>query len=365
MCSTAPHPSQTRMTSSWRRAASKNPPVSMSSSTGSGRGGVSIMSVLTPPSSMRALPGGSAVDVTRHTSAPGTCDVDSPADLADAFDDVVHAVDVALREVAAAGVDRDAATEVDLAAGDERSALALGAEPPVLELHEDGDREAVVHLGDVDVLRAEPGSGVERLGHRLRRQLGDAVTHQHRELDAGLRVRDAVLGDGPDEHRFLAQVSGPIGARDDDRARAVGLEAEVVEPQRSGDHPGRQVVVHRQRAVVHLCTGIGVRPLPARQRDLAELLVGRPVLEHVALRHQGEDLARREQPVRREELVVACRRRRPAPRSASRARSAALSGRSARGTRARWSPARTGSPRPPGRPARTGPRRPARPRPST
>ena len=27
---------------------------------------------------MRALPGGNGVDVTRHTSAPGTCDVDVP-----------------------------------------------------------------------------------------------------------------------------------------------------------------------------------------------------------------------------------------------------------------------------------------------
>ena len=67
------------------------------------------------------------------------------------------------------------AAEVDLAAGDERPALALRAEPPVLELQQHGDREAVVHLGDVDVVRAEAGSAVQRLGHRLRRQLGDAA----------------------------------------------------------------------------------------------------------------------------------------------------------------------------------------------
>ena len=133
------------------------------------------------------------------------------ADLADALDDVVHPVDVALREVTAAGVDRDRPAELDLAGGDERPALALLAEAPVLQLQQHGDREAVVQLGDVDVVGAESGPPVQRLGHRLGRQGRDRLAHQHRELDAGLRVGDAALGDGTDERRWLGQVGGPLG----------------------------------------------------------------------------------------------------------------------------------------------------------
>src|SRR5581483_3255651 len=62
-----------------------------------------------------------------------------PPHLADALDDVVHAVEIALRQVAAGGVDRDRPALVDGAAGGERAALALGAEPVVLELEEDRD----------------------------------------------------------------------------------------------------------------------------------------------------------------------------------------------------------------------------------
>ena len=135
-----------------------------------------------------ALPGGSGVLVTRHVSAPVDLVGARAADLADALDDVVHAVDVALGQVAAAGVDRQAAAELDGAARRERAALALGAEPEVLELQQDGDREAVVELGDVDVGRAEPGPPVQRVGRRLGRQRRDVVAQHDRELDARLRV---------------------------------------------------------------------------------------------------------------------------------------------------------------------------------
>ena len=134
-----------------------------------------------------ALPGGSGVFVTRHVSAPVDLGRARAADLAHALDDVVHAVDVALGQVAAAGVDRQAAAELDGPARHERPALALGAEPVVLELQQDGDREAVVELGDVDVRRPEAGPPVQRVGRRLGRQRRDVVAQHDRELDAGLR----------------------------------------------------------------------------------------------------------------------------------------------------------------------------------
>ena len=70
-CRNAPHEAHARTTSSPRRAASKKPPVSRSSSTGS-------KPIMTPSAGSAALPGGSGVLVTRQVSAPSTCDVDSP-----------------------------------------------------------------------------------------------------------------------------------------------------------------------------------------------------------------------------------------------------------------------------------------------
>ena len=60
-------------------AASKKPPVSRSSSTGSRRcGESSLIDQRQPFRRIRPLPGGSGVDVTRQTSASATCDVDVP-----------------------------------------------------------------------------------------------------------------------------------------------------------------------------------------------------------------------------------------------------------------------------------------------
>ena len=103
----------------------------------------------------------------------------------------------------------------------------------------------------------------------------------------------------------LAQSRARAALGDDDGARPVGLEAEVVQAQGTGDGAGRQVVVHRERTVVHLGTRVGVGACPAGQRDVADLLHLRPELGHVALSHDRKDLARREQPVGQEELVVA------------------------------------------------------------
>jgi hypothetical protein len=81
--------------------------------------------------------------------------------------DMGHADDVGLGELAAVGVDRDrAALVADRAGLDEGSALALGAEPVVLELHEHHRGEVVVEQRDVDVGVAHPGPGVETLGDR-------------------------------------------------------------------------------------------------------------------------------------------------------------------------------------------------------
>src|SRR5256885_2890876 len=138
----------------------------------------------------------------------------------------------------AAGIDRKAAIDVDGAARDERAALALGAEAEVFDLDQHGDREAVVELGDVDVVRSEPGPLEEPFGDDPGGQRRDVVAHEDGKLDARLRVGDAALGDGPDEYGRPAAITGPFGAGHDHRTGPVRLQAKVKQAQRAGDHPG-------------------------------------------------------------------------------------------------------------------------------
>src|SRR5262249_57917198 len=77
------------------------------------------------------------------------------AELAHVLDDHRHAVGVALAQMAARGVVRPLAAELDDAARDVPSALALLAEPVLLELEHGRERERVVGACDVDVLRTD------------------------------------------------------------------------------------------------------------------------------------------------------------------------------------------------------------------
>src|SRR5579864_8615604 len=52
-------------------------------------------------------------------------------------------------------------------------------------------------------------------------------------------------------HRWLGEVAGALGRRDNDRTGTVGLEAAVVEPHWL-THPARgQIVLHRERLLPH------------------------------------------------------------------------------------------------------------------
>ena len=61
------------------------------------------------------------------------------------------------------------------------SSLARRAEPVRLELHQHGDREAVVELGDVDVGGSEAGPRVQRRRRRLGRHRQDRAAGEDRE----------------------------------------------------------------------------------------------------------------------------------------------------------------------------------------
>ena len=90
-----------------------------------------------------------------------TCGMRLAAQLPHRFDDLGHAAAVGrmvVAQAAAVGVERQPADAGDqVAVGDEAAALALPAESQVLELHQDGDREAVVDRGILDVRRRDAG----------------------------------------------------------------------------------------------------------------------------------------------------------------------------------------------------------------
>ncbi len=176
------------------------------------------------------------------------------ADLADPLDDVVHAVDVALGEVPAAGVDRHAAGRARSPAGGEGAALALGAEAVVLELQEHGDREAVVELGDVDVGGTEAGPAVQA----CRPSAGPAASVIDSRSSTGNWIPGWGLGAGCPGPRRGSSAGG--WRRSPARSALVTTTAQAPSvsrqksKRRSGwrDHAGGEVVVHRQRPVVHL-----------------------------------------------------------------------------------------------------------------
>ena len=64
---------------------------------------------------------------------------------------------VAVREVAAVRVCREPAADLECPAFDEGAALALLAEPGILELHDHVDREVVADAREVDVVVGEAG----------------------------------------------------------------------------------------------------------------------------------------------------------------------------------------------------------------
>ena len=64
-------------------------------------------------------------------------------------------MEVGLSELAAVGVDREAAAELDVAVADEVLGLSLGAEAELLELVEDIGSEVVVEHRRLDVGRCE------------------------------------------------------------------------------------------------------------------------------------------------------------------------------------------------------------------
>ena len=185
-------------------------------------------------------------------------------------------------QLTAAGVQRQLTVQRDpLAAFDELTDAAMLTETQRLQPHHGQEAESVIELGHVDVRRPQRGVVPQR---------GSRVVRSHR------REVETLLPGWPFEHpgthrlhrqRVPGQTRGGVAARHDDGGGAVTGHIAVVEAQRFGDHPGRQVVVHRHRVAVDR---IRVQPgvSPGIERDRTELLTGEPEFVHVALGRHGQ-----------------------------------------------------------------------------
>src|SRR6185312_14020784 len=156
------------------------------------------------------------------------------ADLADRLGDAVHAVDVGLAELATVRVDRQAAAQLDRAAGDEVPGLAAPAEAELLQLDEHVRGEVDVQDGGPDVGGGDSGLPPQLPADQAHlRQAGQvvAVVAGHGEL-----VRAGSLRGRADHGRQVAQVAGPVQAGDDQGDGAVTFLAAVEQRRGSAIH---------------------------------------------------------------------------------------------------------------------------------
>ena len=185
------------------------------------------------------------------------------------------------------GVHRQFAAEADTPALDERPALALRAEAQVFDLRDHHASEAVVNLGDVDIL-------VLHAGHikGARRGLCQAQLQHIGPLGnrAG-RVRVALRHADDADRR--ARVLGVVPAAHHHRGRPVAFQAAVEQAVGVGDHAGRVVVLHRQR-LFHDGVVVQHRVLAHGDGDFRELVLVGAVKLHVPADHRRVTLGRRE-----------------------------------------------------------------------
>ena len=202
------------------------------------------------------------------------------AQLAGVLDDHVHAVGVALAQMAARGVVGPLAAERDRAVRHVVAALALFAEAVILELQHRRKGEGVVGAGDVDILGPDPGVRPQNL---LRVMAGDGRDRPVLVMHVEPRLV-AAADDAADQHQRLLHVLGAVGAGDDDAGGVVGLDAAIEEVQRLADKAAVDHVVDREALLV-----IGLRVVRGVARvehlHMRDLLRRRAVIVHVA--HKG------------------------------------------------------------------------------
>ncbi len=86
------------------------------------------------------------------------------AQLLNRLDDVIEPVDIALRQQATVGIERQLTVPRDAPTLNEGTTLTFLAEAEALKLHEDAVSEAIVDLSDIDVGRPHAGAAPEIVG---------------------------------------------------------------------------------------------------------------------------------------------------------------------------------------------------------
>ena len=186
----------------------------------------------------------------------------------------------------AVGVHRQLAAELERAARDVLLRRALLAEAEVLVGEQLGQREAVVHLRDVDLLRTGsvmPGLRVDVASRR------SSVGFQRRKSKLG-----SFCGFGASAMPITPFTSTEssrkllreVGARDDRRRRAVGLRGAVVEAERPRDDARLEHVLDRDLALQHRLRRERA-VVVVLDRDLREVLAAGAVRLEVASRRRA------------------------------------------------------------------------------
>ncbi len=192
--------------------------------------------------------------------------------------------------------------EIRLPSATKRPPSPFLQKPEILELHQHGDREAVVDRGILDVPRRHAGlfeCGLARPGRAREGEI---------DVAAGLSLDRLAGADDADQRP--RQAPRHLRARQHQCAAAVADHAAVEPVQRIGDHGRAQNILDRHQLAQH-----GVRIVPGvvggGDLDPGELLAGGAELMHVPHRahrvHVGGGRLRRDTP-REDRAALRCRR---------------------------------------------------------
>ena len=163
------------------------------------------------------------------------------------------------------GVHRDLAARSDADVGDIRRSLSPAAEAQFLELAQHDEGKAVVDLREVEIGGRQPQLSEHPGGGLLQSEIKDVGPA--RQVVGDIRV---ALAAAEDEHVALAGVRRRRGRLDQHRRGAVGLQADVIEPERLDDEGRSVVLLRRQRAPGEIRLRVPVRVGAGGERDGAQ-----------------------------------------------------------------------------------------------
>src|SRR3990167_6468869 len=153
--------------------------------------------------------------------------------LTHCLDHVVEAPDMRLTEQAAMGVDRKAATQLNLAIGDEFGMSAWFAIPHRFQLQQDDIGKAIVDLQEIHVLALDASHIESARGGIAKADLEGIGPRRDVVGGIGVAFRGTGNADG-----HMGHIPGPIHSRYDNRAGPIGFKAAIVKAEGLG-YPAR------------------------------------------------------------------------------------------------------------------------------